>query len=187
VDTTCTLWNINTSQAVVQLIAHDKPVFDISFSSPEIFGTVGADGSLRVFDSRDLRSSNIVFETKKSVPLLRLMWNRLNKNYLITFGAFEKKIYVVDVRKPSVPCIELTNGHSGMLNSCYWAPNSSDHVCSVGDDGKAIIWELNSAKDNGHELFMYSSLGGINNFDWSRTNPEWIALACNSSVELIHL
>lgn len=36
-----------------QLIAHDKEVYDIAFASgKDIFGTVGADGSLRMFDLR---------------------------------------------------------------------------------------------------------------------------------------
>ena len=37
-----------------QLIAHDKEVYDIAFSSgnKDVFATVGADGSLRMFDLR---------------------------------------------------------------------------------------------------------------------------------------
>jgi len=36
-----------------QLIAHDKEVYDIAFAcGKDIFGTVGADGSLRMFDLR---------------------------------------------------------------------------------------------------------------------------------------
>jgi len=37
------------------LIAHDKEVYDISFGSdPNIFSSVGADGSCRQFDLRSL-------------------------------------------------------------------------------------------------------------------------------------
>ena len=36
-----------------QLIAHDKEVYDIAFAcGKDIFGSVGADGSLRMFDLR---------------------------------------------------------------------------------------------------------------------------------------
>lgn len=36
-----------------QLIAHDSEVYDVAFSnSKDIFGTVGRDGSLRMFDLR---------------------------------------------------------------------------------------------------------------------------------------
>lgn len=53
IDTTCTIWDITTEKIRTQLIAHDKEVNDIAFSkSKHIFGTVGSDGSLRVFDLR---------------------------------------------------------------------------------------------------------------------------------------
>ena len=41
--------------AVTQLIAHDKEVYDIAFArGPEIFASVGADGSVRLFDLRSV-------------------------------------------------------------------------------------------------------------------------------------
>lgn len=53
-DTTCTVWNLDTGSIKTQLIAHDKEVFDVSYAatSPDIFVSVGADGSLRMFDTR---------------------------------------------------------------------------------------------------------------------------------------
>lgn len=53
-DTTCTVWCLETGSIKTQLIAHDKEVFDVSFSptSTETFVSVGADGSLRLFDIR---------------------------------------------------------------------------------------------------------------------------------------
>jgi hypothetical protein len=40
-------------QPKTQLIAHDKEVYDIAFAcGKDVFGTVGADGSLRMFDLR---------------------------------------------------------------------------------------------------------------------------------------
>ena len=43
-----------TQQVKTQIIAHDKEVYDIAFASdnPNVFASVGADGSLRVFDLR---------------------------------------------------------------------------------------------------------------------------------------
>lgn len=53
-DTTCTVWDLETNSIRTQLIAHDKEVFDVSFSAatPDIFVSVGGDGSLRMFDTR---------------------------------------------------------------------------------------------------------------------------------------
>jgi len=53
-DTTCTIWCLETGTIKTQLIAHDKEVFDVAFSpiSADSFVSVGADGSLRLFDIR---------------------------------------------------------------------------------------------------------------------------------------
>lgn len=71
IDTTCTMWDVTVrwflmslqlmftclSQKLcpkTQLIAHDKEVYDIAFAAggAHVFGTVGADGSVRMFDLR---------------------------------------------------------------------------------------------------------------------------------------
>lgn len=37
IDTTCTIWDVNTQQAKTQIIAHDKEVYDIGrCSSPAL-------------------------------------------------------------------------------------------------------------------------------------------------------
>jgi WD repeat-containing protein 68 len=48
------VWNVETRQAKTQLIAHDKEVYDVAFatSSTDVFASVGADGSVRMFDLR---------------------------------------------------------------------------------------------------------------------------------------
>ena len=63
IDTTCTIWDINQMKPTTQLIAHDKEVFDIAFqrASKHIFASVGADGSVRMFDLRSLEHSTIVY------------------------------------------------------------------------------------------------------------------------------
>jgi WD repeat-containing protein 68 len=92
IDTTCTIWNIETSQAKTQLIAHDKEVYDIAFaSSADVFASVGADGSVRMFDLRNLEHSTIIYESPDNIPLLRLCWNTYDHNYdhKLSFLTFE--------------------------------------------------------------------------------------------------
>ena len=70
VDTTCTIWDLETQKIDQQLIAHDKAVYDIAFSVVDsLFASVGADGSVRLFDQRNLAHSTIVYESSPS-PLL---------------------------------------------------------------------------------------------------------------------
>ncbi|KAJ2472448.1 hypothetical protein GGI02_001579 [Coemansia sp. RSA 2322] len=69
IDTTCTVWDIETQQAKTQLIAHDREVFDVSFvaGSQDIFASAGADGSIRMFDLRSLDHSTILYEAPAAV------------------------------------------------------------------------------------------------------------------------
>lgn len=60
IDTTCTIWDVEVGKATTQLIAHDKEVYDIAFSqNKHMFASVGADGSVRLFDLRNLEHSTI--------------------------------------------------------------------------------------------------------------------------------
>ncbi|KAG9082617.1 hypothetical protein FS749_006711, partial [Ceratobasidium sp. UAMH 11750] len=105
IDTTCTVWDISSSTAVTQLIAHDREVYDVAWvpHSTDAFVSVGADGSLRAFDLRSLEHSTILYETPNppaiktedggaptaaragSASLLRVAFNPLDANYLATF------------------------------------------------------------------------------------------------------
>lgn len=65
------------------MIAHDKEVYDISFSSDRnLFASVGADGSARQFDLRNLEHSTVLYETENQMPLLKLAWNRNDSRYV---------------------------------------------------------------------------------------------------------
>lgn len=44
---------------------------------------------------------------------------------------------------PSIPATEL-QGHHACVNSISWAPHSSCHICTAGDDRQALIWDLYS-------------------------------------------
>ncbi len=99
IDTTCTIWNIETGQAKTQLIAHDKEVYDIAFApTTDVFASVGADGSVRMFDLRSLDHSTIIYESPELVPLLRLAWNKQDPNYMATFMMDQNKVVILDIR-----------------------------------------------------------------------------------------
>jgi len=40
-----------------------------------------------------------------------------------------------------MPVVQLM-GHSGCLNALDWAPHSSCHIATAGDDKQAFIWDL---------------------------------------------
>ena len=59
-----------------------------------MFASVGADGSVRMFDLRHLEHSTIIYEDPQHHPLLRLAWNKQDPNYLSTMAmdSFEVKL-----------------------------------------------------------------------------------------------
>lgn len=144
IDTTCTVWNIDTSTAITQLIAHDREVYDVAWlpGSTDIFVSVGADGSLRAFDLRSLEHSTILYETPvpKNVPppsaspsasarpptspLLRIAFNPADSNYMSTFHMDGSDIQILDMRSPGQPVMEL-RGHHSHINALGWG--SAEH------------------------------------------------------------
>ena len=50
---------------------------------------------------------------------------------------------ILDIRVPSLPAAVL-DGHSQCANALAWAPHSSCHICTAGDDNQALIWDLSN-------------------------------------------
>ena len=124
IDTTCSIWDITKGAIINQLIAHDKEVFDIKLAPDAyVFSTVGADGSLRQFDTRDLSKSDILYECDE--PLLRLSWNSVNSNLIAFIGLNQNYITVIDKRKPFMPCHQLYYHEGKGVNAISWAPGHS--------------------------------------------------------------
>ncbi|VDP30962.1 unnamed protein product [Soboliphyme baturini] len=149
IDTTCTIWGIEVTGQVMgqvssranghvktQLIAHDKEVYDIAFSKSanhrDVFASVGADGSVRMFDLRHLEHSTIIYEDATQTPLLRLAWNKQDPNYLATIAMDSTEVVILDMRIPCTPVARLNN-HRAYVNGIAWAPHSSCHICTAGN------------------------------------------------------
>ena len=49
----------------------------------------------------------------------------------------------VRCRFPTLPVAELQR-HTAPVNALAWAPHSSCHICTAGDDAQALIWDLSS-------------------------------------------
>lgn len=78
-----------------------------------MFASVGADGSVRMFDLRHLEHSTIIYEDPQHHPLLRLCWNKQDPNYLATMA-----MDGMEVRTP----LEAHRGPATRLWSCLVDP-----------------------------------------------------------------
>jgi len=165
IDTTCTIWDLPSRTALTQLIAHDREVYDVDWcpGSADVFASVGADGSVRVFDLRSLEHSTIIYETGNpaptsgssggggnngdgsrpgsgmsnniiAAPLLRIAFNPWDANYLATFHLDSDSVQILDVRAPGSPILEL-RGHQGSVNAVAWGPPSNTAGGSAASKG----------------------------------------------------
>ncbi|WMV20935.1 hypothetical protein MTR67_014320 [Solanum verrucosum] len=187
IDTTCTIWDVEKGVVETQLIAHDKEVYDIAWGEAGVFASVSADGSVRIFDLRDKEHSTIIYESPKpDTPLLRLAWNKQDLRYMATILMDSNKIVILDIRSPAMPVAELER-HQASVNAIAWAPQSCRHICSAGDDGQALIWELPTvAGPNGIDpMSVYSAGAEINQIQWSAAQRDWIAIAFSNKLQLL--
>ncbi|KAG5617373.1 hypothetical protein H5410_017197 [Solanum commersonii] len=179
IDTTCTIWDVEKGVVETQLIAHDKEVYDIAWGEAGFL--------LRIFDLRDKEHSTIIYESPKpDTPLLRLAWNKQDLRYMATILMDNNKIVILDIRSPAIPVAELER-HQASVNAITWAPQSCRHICSAGDDGQALIWELPTvAGPNGIDpMSMYSAGAEINQIQWSAAQRDWIAIAFSNKLQLL--
>jgi len=196
IDTTCTIWNIEVGKQVgrvsgevkTQLIAHDQEVYDVAFGrSVSVFASVGADGSVRMFDLRSLEHSTIIYEDSDSKALLRLAWNQRNPNYIATMRIDSPDVSVLDIRMPCVPAAVLQS-HEAPTNGIAWAPHSPCHICTAADDHKALIWDVQNINDQrGEPILAYEARGAINQLQWSSVSPDWIAITYDDVLEILRV
>ena len=188
IDTTCTIWDINAGKVKTQLIAHDKEVYDIAWTlDRDIFATVGADGSLRMFDLRSLEHSTIMYETQGGTPLLRLSWNSLDTNYIATFAADTNKAIVLDIRMPALPVAEL-GGHTAAVNGVVWAPLASGHFASF--DRRKCKGPLNgpeAATVVEDPILAYTAESEISNMTWSGSICDWVNIAFGNKIQVLRV
>ncbi|KAL5545793.1 hypothetical protein UlMin_005480 [Ulmus minor] len=191
VDTTCTIWDIEREIVDSQLVAHDKEVYDISWGGLNIFASVSGDGSVRVFDLRDKERSTIIYENStQGCPLLRLEWNKFDPRFMATFAMDSNKVVILDIRFPTTPLMELCK-HKGSVNAISWSPRIGRQLCSVGDDSRALIWDVvgpGFRPEGGADMepeMWFGSTAEINQVRWSPVDLDWIAISLSNKLQLL--
>jgi len=199
VDSTCTIWNLERQKIETQLIAHDKAVHDIVFSQKDcLFASVGADGSVRLFDQRNLDHSTIIYEAPSASPLLRLAWNRVNTYHIATIAMDNPGVILIDIRRPSVALSALTQ-HESCFNHIGWAPHSPRHLLCGTDDGFALIWDVrqDATKTGGttdparrrvssdSPVFWHDCNSEVYQVQWPSSAPDHVGLGMSKRVDIV--
>lgn len=193
IDTTCTIWDVETLTPKTQLIAHDKDVYDIAFApTTNIFASCSADGSIRMFDLRSLSHSTILYngmndKQQQLCSLARISWNRNDHNYLATISTENSTILIIDIRMATSSITQLQS-HSKDVTAISWAPHSSCHLTSCGDDSQVLIWDFTKLQiPTNDAYYAYKVESCINNVIWTERDPNYLAITTDSGFECMHL
>jgi len=58
----------------------------------------------------------------------------------------------------------------------------------IGDDRQALIWDIQQMpKAIEDPILAYTADGEINQVQWSTTQPDWIAICFNNSLEILRV
>ena len=186
IDTTCSIWDIEEEKLSKLVIAHDKEVFDVSFS-PEgySFATVGADNTARLFDIRDLTQSNIIYDHRE--PLVRIAWNNSSKsNILALVSLFQEEVILLDIRQPFFPMTTLKY-HKAPVNNVVWSPYSPYLLCSISTDKHAYLWNVEKMEEAiTSPVLEYSSDQPLNNVTWC-SFTDWIGITKHNSFIMLRI
>ena len=188
VDHTCSIWDLNKREEKYMIIAHDKEVYDISLGPDEfIFMSTGADGSVRLFDSRQANSSSIIFETRDESAMTRLKWNLVNPNFILTVIVDKNEIYILDQRKLNAP-YGILKVHTNVVNNAIWAPQSNSNLISVSDDKSALLWDIYCDSEKPEEYIMkYEAENEIENVAWGEVTQNWIGIIDGNQAEILRI
>jgi len=98
------------------------------------------------------------------------------------------KVIILDTRMPSLAVAEL-QGHQNCVNTICWAPHSSCHLVSGGQDKNALIWDLSPQTQSGnqqrwpeHPILHYEAPAPVNTLQWSSALTEWVAAAAGNDL-----
>ena len=183
IDNTCTIWDLNKQTIKTQLIAHDKEVFDIQFGNDEnTFISGGADGTVRLFDLRNLDHSTIIYENEGCIN--KLAMNLQVPNLIVALCLEKNVIYIFDSRMNSNVVMDEINLHKEPVTGCIWAPDNPTQLCSVSEDCNVIISNIGNELTQNNNV-SYTAPAPINNVDWCKKFPGWIGITFQDRVQLL--
>lgn len=93
-----------------------------------MFASCGEDGSVRIFDIKNLQQSSIIFESQNQ-QLIKVEWDLNDLNLLAMISLESRSVQLLDIRKANVPVGELK--HDAVVNGLAWNANRPGQVCTI--------------------------------------------------------
>jgi len=186
VDTTVAIWDITKGKLDTQLIAHDKSVLDVAYcgkANPSVFASVSEDGSLRIFDTRDLDHSTIAYED--SNPILRLQWNQTHTNLVACVVSESPEILFFDMRKPGQVYNRITPGGRDVVpNAVCWNPNAGYSLAAALSNGSVASIHVETG---GVECTSVPGATEVVNVLWNHRDADSVVAVHGANANVIKL
>lgn len=141
------MWDIDSSQGSNNILQaqyvfrnHTKFVEDVEWFHfhESIFGSVGDDGVLSIWDIRKKKWA-LSYRIQNS-EVNSLSFNPFNEKLLATAYS-NGSLSIFDIRQLSQPLIIL-KGHTGSVSHVCFSPQNETVLASSGTEGRVCLWDL---------------------------------------------
>ncbi|CAG8444706.1 8692_t:CDS:2 [Funneliformis caledonium] len=186
-DTTICHWDINgytkeTMEPYRVYQGHEAIVEDVAWHTVNIFGSVGDDQKLLIWDSRENYDKPVHTVVAHQSEVNSLAFNPCNEYILVT-GAGDKTLSLWDLRNLKTKLHTLEQ-HSGEIVQVEWSPHDETILASAAGDRRVNIWDLSrigseqtaeDAEDGPPELL-------ISDFSWNPHLPWVVASTAEDNI-----
>jgi periodic tryptophan protein 1 len=145
-DCTVKLWDVSKTACVSTLKHHKDKVQCVRFHHTDlgVLLSAGYDRVVAVVDGRQANSESNVIKTKlTSADPECLAWNPTN-SYSFVVSAEDGMIACYDARKIKSSVWKVDAAHDGACTGLAFGGKTRDILASVGNDGKAKLWNSTS-------------------------------------------
>lgn len=189
-DMTICFWDINSGSkennsiaATSRYTGHADIVEDVAWHchSAHVFGSVGDDKKLMIWDTRNHNSSKPAFNVlAHKAEVNCLAFNPFNE-YVLATGSGDKTVALWDMRNLK-HVLHLFESHTADVFKVEWSPHHETILGSSGSDRRLNIWDLNRIgaeqspddSDDGPPELLFRHGGHtsrISDFSWHSTDP----------------
>ncbi|CAO2813738.1 unnamed protein product [Amaranthus hypochondriacus] len=170
--------------------AHDSNVEHVAWhtKNENLFGSVGDDGRLMIWDLRSDKPQQSVIAHENEVNYLS--FNSFNE-WVVATASSDTTVGLFDTRKLDTP-LHILGNHTEEVFQVEWDPNHETVLASSSDDRRLMVWDLNrvgeeqseEASDGPAELLF--SHGGhkarISDFCWNKNEPWMISSVADDNT-----
>ena len=189
-DATICLWDLKEAPLQVEALrtwkGHKDVIEDVAWHrfSPSIFGSVGDDSKLILWDSRKEGKPIKEVNNAHNGDINCLSFNSFNENFLATGGS-DNMVKIWDMRFLQNP-INTLEGHTDGVYQVNWSPHSETLLASGSADRRVCVWDIakvgqeqtpEQAQEGPAELiFLHGGhTAKISDFSWNPHRPFTVA------------